>query len=397
MTDQWNAFIKKDLEIEPLESGRLNGMTFAVKDVFAIKDYTNTAGNPDWLRTHAPASQHADAVRRLLNQGAKLRGTTHTDELMYSLNGENYHYGTPVNPKAPNRIPGGSSSGSAVAVAAGEVDFALGTDTLGSVRVPSSYCGIFGFRPTHGIISMDGVIPLAKSFDTIGWMGRNPEILLEVADVLITDETQTDYRIENVFIGNEAWSMLGDDVKEKLWLFVELFETITGNVKKVNISDVPLGEWANAFRFIQGWEIWNEHGKWVQDVNPQFGPGIAERFNWTSTIQEHECDVPFKLKKKLREEVSRLIGKRGVLVIPTTPGIAPLLNLASDEVEQNRMKMMQLACIASLTGLPQVTLPLAEKDGCPMGISIIANHHQDKVLLDWVKGIYRQLFVQQGK
>ena len=389
MTDQYNAFVQKNLEIEPLESGSLNGMTFAVKDVFAIKDYINAAGNPDWLRTHTPAHQHADAVLQLLNQGAKLRGTTHTDELMYSLNGENYHYGTPVNPKAPNRIPGGSSSGSAVAVAAGEVDFALGTDTLGSVRVPSSYCGLVGFRPTHGIVEMEGVIPLAKSFDTIGWMARNPETVVKVGDILIPDETQTDYRIENILVGNEAWSMLEDDVKEKLWLFVELMD----NPKGVTISDLPLSEWAQAFRMIQGLEIWREHGDWVQKVNPQFGPGIRERFTWASTIQAEECVSFFELKQKLREELSRLIGKNGVMLIPTTPTIAPVLNLSSEEVEQNRMKMMQLACIASLTGLPQVTLPLAEMNGCPIGISFIAKHHQDKALLRWAQQLYQRLQV----
>lgn len=168
MKDHWNAFVDSNLNIKPLGVGPLNGLTFAVKDVFEIKDYANTAGNPDWYRTHFPASRNAPVVDALLQQGAFLIGTTHTDELMYSLNGENFHYGTPVNPHAHNRIPGGSSSGSAVATASRLVDFALGTDTGGSVRIPSSYCGLFGFRPTHGFVNIDGVIPLAKSFDTVG-------------------------------------------------------------------------------------------------------------------------------------------------------------------------------------------------------------------------------------
>ncbi len=104
-------------------------------------------------------------------------GKAITDELTYSLNGENIHYGTPVNPKAPGRIPGGSSSGSAVAVAGELADFALGTDCGGSVRAPASFCGIYGMRPSHGRISTAGVFRLAPRFDTVGWFARDGRLL----------------------------------------------------------------------------------------------------------------------------------------------------------------------------------------------------------------------------
>lgn len=173
-----------------MQSGPLSGLSFAVKDVFDIKGNTSGAGNPDWLRTHPPAESTAPALLALLQRGAALEGTTQTDELMYSLNGENAHYGTPINPVAPDRIPGGSSSGSAVAAAAGLVDFAIGTDTGGSIRIPSSYCGLYGFRPTHGAVSTEGLIPLAHSFDTVGWMSRDVNILLKTGCVLLKKTSQ---------------------------------------------------------------------------------------------------------------------------------------------------------------------------------------------------------------
>lgn len=178
--NQYGAFIDPQLTVGRLGNGILDGLTFAVKDVYAVAGHSSSAGNPDWLRSHNPSTEHAAVVRQLLRSGATLRGATHTDELMYSLGGENHHYGTPINPRAAGCIPGGSSSGSAVAVASGSVDFALGTDTGGSIRVPSAYCGVYGFRPTHGAVNMEGVIPLSPQFDTVGWIADRMDVLQKV-------------------------------------------------------------------------------------------------------------------------------------------------------------------------------------------------------------------------
>ncbi len=185
MADQLNAFcahceLKKDGH-----RGTLSGLSFAVKDVFEVQGVRNCAGNPTWLETHPPAPRTAPAISRLLVSGAALRGLTLTDELTLGLNGENFHYGTPINSAAPDRVPGGSSCGSASAVAGGAVDFALGTDTGGSVRIPSSYCGIWGMRPTHGRVNNHGVVPLAPSFDTVGWFARSAEMLQTVGQHLL--------------------------------------------------------------------------------------------------------------------------------------------------------------------------------------------------------------------
>lgn len=392
MIDKWNAFVNKELNIEPTGTGVLNGLTFAVKDVFNIRGYTSGAGNPDWLQTHGPALQHAPVIDRLLKQGAKLKGTTHTDELMYSLNGENFHYGTPVNPKAPDRIPGGSSSGSAVAVSSGEVDFALGTDTGGSVRIPSSYCGIYGFRPTNDIVSIEGVIPLAKSFDTVGWMARDPKILLEVGRILIDDQS-IEGNFNSILLGEDAWEVLDKENEEALLACIPALKEMINFCEWINISEEGLSEWSNTFRVIQGLEIWSEHSEWIRKENPQFGPGIAERFQWTSTLNKSENIPKFELREKIRQSMSSLLGKDGVLVIPTAPGAAPLLNLHGEKAEQYRAKTMQLSCIAGLAGLPQITLPLIEVNGLPLGLSFITNRNQDLKLLQWTNEFLEKRYV----
>jgi amidase len=388
MIDKWNAFVDKNIVLEPNETGRLNKLSFTVKDVFAIQGYTNTAGNPDWYRTHGPADQHAPVITALLKEGAKLQGTVHTDELMYSLNGENFHYGTPVNPKDPERIPGGSSSGSAVAVSAGLVDFALGTDTGGSVRIPSSYCGIYGFRPTHGVVSIEGVIPLAKSFDTVGWMTRDPKQLMEIGDLLI-DGQGTNDSFRHIYLGEDAWALVDQNYKEELLAFLPKLERKANRCKWCQVAEEGLAEWANTFRTIQGIEIWNEHGEWIQNENPTFGPGIAERFQWTSTLKKSESAAHFQLRKKISRSMSNFLGEEGLLVIPTAPGPAPLRNLHGEQAEQYRAKVMQLTCIAGLAGLPQVTVPV-EVNGLPIGLSFIANRNNDRKLLHWVNDFLEQ-------
>lgn len=382
MQDHWNAFVNKDLVREPAGSGTLNGLTFAVKDVFDIQGHTSTAGNPDWLNTHNPAIKHAKAIDLLLHNGAKLTGTAHTDELMYSLNGENFHYGTPVNPKASDRIPGGSSSGSAVAVSAGLVDFALGTDTGGSVRIPSSYCGLYGIRPTHGAVQIDGVIPLAKSFDTVGWMTRNSELLLEVGQILLEGQLVEGNFTKAIFV-EEAWEVLDEETRKVLSAFIPSIDKVVNERKSVRISQAGLADWSAAFRTLQAIEIWDEHGEWISSENPTFGPGISDRFELASTYKQNENLAKFELREKITQFLTNILGDDGLLVIPTAPGVAPPLNNTGEQAEQYRAKTMQLTCIAGLSGLPQITLPLAEVKGLPVGLSIIANRNQDLKLLNW--------------
>ncbi|MFB5677750.1 amidase [Paenibacillus terreus] len=386
MIDQWNAVVSP-VTVEPAAQGKLGGSSFMVKDVFAVRGCTNGAGNPRWLETHGPAEEHAEVVSLLLQAGARLTGTTHTDELMFSLNGENVHYGTPVNPKAPGCIPGGSSSGSAVAVAAGLADFALGTDTGGSVRVPASYCGVYGMRPTHGSVSAAGVIPLAASFDTVGWMASGPELLRSAGDVLLPPSASGNSGFRRVITAEDAWGRADRESAEALDPYLSLLRGAGGSHESVQLAQEGLSEWMTMFRTIQGYEIWQQHGPWIEREQPVFGPDIAQRFAWAGTIERADYEKAEGRRQQVRQALADLLREDGVLVIPTTTGTAPALGQKGPQLEERRSNTMQLTCIAGLAGLPQITIPAAEVGGCPVAISVIAGPGQDRRLLDWVAAL----------
>ncbi|WP_241158262.1 amidase [Cohnella candidum] len=388
--DAWNAYVKEDFSLEPAATGRLDGLTFSVKDVFALQGWANTAGNPDWHRSHGPSADNADAVDSLLRHGAKLKGITHTDELMYSLNGENFHFGTPVNPRAPDRLPGGSSSGSAVAAAAALTDFALGTDTGGSVRVPSSYCGVYGIRPTHGAVSVRGVIPLAPVFDTVGWMSRDPGVLLEAGLALLPPPAfpQESGGFSRWLHVKEAWDLAEPEVEAGLLAGMAAFEW-PGDRGREWVEAVPggLAALADSFRAIQGFEIWQTHGEWIGRERPLFGPDIAERFAWAATITPEDYRKHQAAKREVTARVEALIGEDGLLVLPTVPCVAPAKGQSGEAIGRIRSRVMQICCLAGMTGLPQVTIPAGTADGLPVGVSFIAGRGQDVRLLRWVREI----------
>lgn len=383
MSDRWGAYSRRDLTLEPLSEGMLSGLTFAAKDVFAVKGHVSGAGNPDWERTHEAADRHAAAIELLLASGARLDGMTHTDELMFSLNGENFHYGTPVNPKAPDRIPGGSSSGSAVVVAAGLADFAIGTDTGGSVRIPSSYCGIYGFRPTHGRVAIEGVIPLSVTFDTVGWMAGSAKLLKRAGEPLLGPAGDEGAAFGRLIVAEDAMAAADPETREALEPFVEQIASAFASRESATVAPEGLAEWMRMFRVVQGLDIWREHGEWIERTKPRFGPGIAERFAWTSTLDPEAGRAERRAVSDIRKRLGDFLGEDGVLVIPTAPGPALLRNMQGDRLEERRSRTMQLSCIAGIGGLPQITLPWAEVGGCPVGLSLVAGPGQDRKLLNW--------------
>ncbi|WP_019912779.1 amidase [Paenibacillus sp. HW567] len=390
LTNLYGAFINPGLEVPALRiGGALDGLNFAVKDVFAVAGHRSSAGNPDWLRSHPPSLEHAAVVRRLLQAGAGLRGATHTDELMYSLGGENHHYGTPVNPRAEGRIPGGSSSGSAVAVAGGSVDFALGTDTGGSVRVPSSYCGVYGFRPTHGAVELDGVIPLAPGFDTVGWIADSPELLLRAGEVLLGAAApgSGNSTMGNLHIVPEGWALAGAESAASLKQGLRKLQAGAGQSADTRIAPEGLKTWMDVFRELQGAEIWATHGAWIEREQPLFGPDIAARFAWAAGLAGQDHRRAHSLRAEIAARLRQLLGEDGCLVLPTVPGPAPLRGGDLAQLELNRSGAMMLSCIAGLAGLPQLTLPVTGPGGLPLGLSVIGGQGQDLRLLAWVRQI----------
>ncbi|MCR8657822.1 amidase [Paenibacillus endoradicis] len=390
MTKNWNAYIDAEITLEATGSGLLSDKSFAIKDVFAIQGVTSSAGNPDWLSTHSSSEKHAEVLTTLLQSGANLQGTTITDELMYSINGENFHYGTPNNPNALGRIPGGSSSGSAVAVAAGLVDFAIGTDTGGSVRVPSSYSGIYGIRPTHASISTEGLIPLAPSFDTVGWMARDADTLLLVGKVLLANKINNlpsnnlMKPFTKIIIATDMWELTDEHTKDMLNRALPSINKMITNIKRLPIAEERLEQWMNTFRQLQGAEIWQAHGEWITVTNPTFGPGIAERFAWASTIDPTNLTDATTMRQQIMATMNLMLDEDTLIIAPVTPSIAPFVNEQGEQVERRRNQTLQLSCVSGLAGLPQVSIPLKGEAGLPIGLSVIAGKHQDIRLLQWV-------------
>jgi amidase len=361
-------------------AGSLAGLTFAAKDAFEIEGARTGFGQPDWLRTHGPAAETAQAVQRLLAAGADMVGKTQCDELCYSLTGENVHYGTPVNASAPARVPGGSSNGSAAAVGGGLVNFALGTDCGGSVRIPASYCGIIGLRPTHGRVSDTGVLPFAPSFDVAGWFARDIDLFARVGDVLLgADSTPAPARL---LFADDAWDEVERPVAEALTPAALRVEATLGKAARVRVSPEGLNAWFEVFRTLQGAEIWATLGAWVSETKPEFGPGTKERFAYAATITPAQVGAADARRRAIRAHVDALLGADGVICLPTSPRAAPLRGTPADQIEvAYRNQAQRILCIAGLCGLPQISLPMASIDGLPLGLSLIGARGSDRGLI----------------
>jgi amidase len=338
--------------------GPLAGTTLAVKDVIDVAGVVTGAGNPTYTRDHSTAVANAPAVAQLVAVGATVIGKTITDELAYSLAGNNIHYGTPRNVAAPGHLPGGSSAGSAAAVAAGLCDLALGTDTGGSIRVPSSYCGIIGWRPTHGAVADTGIVHLARSFDTVGVMVRDPAILVKTADVLLAGRPEP--------------------------------PPITAVLPIGEVLDVDLADCAEAFRLIQGYEAWAEHGAWISRAHPDFAPDIAARFEAASRITADDVEPALRLRETVRALVIEATSGGRVLVGPAAAGGAPALDADADTIAMARAATMRLTCVAGLAGAPVVVLPLSNDGDLPLGVAHLGAPGSDRSLVRWAAGCSRQ-------
>ena len=366
-------------EPQAARQGSLSGLGLGVKDLFHIAGIPTTAGNPDWMSSHPqPANVTAPTVTALLEAGATLIGKTLTDELAYSLEGINKHYGTPINPQAPERIPGGSSSGSAVAVANGTIDIGLGTDTGGSIRVPASYNGLYGLRPSHGLVSCDHLVPLAPSFDTVGWMTRDFSTLMQVAEVLLPPSRNNN--LSHLVVGNiegiESWVTAREPL---LTAIANQFDS----VEEIEISKDYLTLASNAFRVLQGREIWQIHGQWIEQQQPDFATEIRDRFMWCKNLSFDDEQQAQKQAQKFidfwHSEVLSSINQ--VLLIPTTPGAAPLLNTPPSQQLKSRNFLLGLTAPAGLTKAPQISLPYLSSEQAPWGVSLMALSDCDRSLL----------------
>lgn len=376
--------------VAPVENavvGPLAGLTFAVKDLFDVAGYPTGGGNPHMLAMSGIKSATAPVVQRLLDAGAAFVGKTHTDELAFSINGKNAHFGAPVNGAAPARITGGSSSGSASAVSHGLCDFALGTDTGGSVRVPASHCGLYGIRPSHGRISLAQSLGLCDSLDTCGFFARDMSTFARVADVLLGGDSHPLPSVPRLLMAEDLFRMPTALALDALLPAVANMEAAFGNAAPVTVADRSLEEIWWAFRYVQGWEGWQTYGALIEQYGFQLGPDVAARFAFAKTVTAAEFKKFSAIRGTAATRLMTLLGNDGILILPTTPDIAPLANAANNEIETYRNRASQTLCLASLSGLPQLNLPLCSRDGAPLGISVMGPSGSDRSLVAFAENL----------
>jgi amidase len=367
--------------------GPLAGLTFAAKDLFDVAGYPTGGGNPDWARQHPVPTRHAWAVQRLLEAGATLVGKTVTDEVSLGILGENPFDGTPLNPLAPGHVPGGSSSGSASAVAQGLCDTALGTDTGGSVRVPASFCGLHGIRPTHGRLDLTGMMPQAPSSDTTGWFARDAETFARVSAVLLDEPILPSALPTTLVVAVDAFGLADPATAAALEPMVRRLAALIGYVREDLLAPPGLSVWSRAQRTLQPWEAWQTFRAWLDRDNPRLQFSVARGLVLASAIPESERQWAALMRAEARARLGWLVPPGTILCMPTTPFPAPGKGLSLAALEPLRGRISCLTAHGGLTGVPQVSLPGPTVEGRPVGLSIVGAPGTDAALVAVAKAL----------
>lgn len=367
------------IRIEGRPGGPLAGLTFAAKDLFDVAGRRTGGGNPDWAKGRQPAERHAWAVETLLGAGATLVGKTVTDEVSLGLLGENPFDGTPLNPRAPDRVPGGSSSGSASAVARGAADTALGTDTGGSVRVPASYCGLFGVRPTHGRLPLDGMAPQAPTSDTTGWFADDGATFARVSAAMLGEAAGA--RPSKLVVATDAFGFADPAARDALRPMVDRLARLVGPPREDLLAPPGLALWGRAQRTIQIREAWETFRPWVEAENPRLAFLVARTLLFGASVAPADLAAANLTRDEARGRLDRLVPPGTVLCLPTTPGPAPLKGSPIPVLDRVRDRITCLAALGGLAGHPQVNLPGATVEGAPVGLSVVGARGEDAGLV----------------
>ncbi|KAJ6963798.1 outer envelope protein 64 [Populus alba x Populus x berolinensis] len=420
--EDFGAFVQRFLILPfpqppaPAAKQTLAGLTFAINDIFELEDYVTGFGNPDWARTHEAAEKTAVTVTALLKNGAVCVGQTVMGELGFGVSGENMHYGTPINPEMPAHVPGGSSSGSAVAVAAGLVDFALGTDTIGCIRIPAAFCGLLSFRPSHGAVSTIGVLPNSQSLDTVGWLARDPSILLRVGHTVLKLNTVEPRRARHLIFADDLFQLSKVPKQKAEGVISKAFENLSGYQPQQHINfgqhislNVPslkrfrdqstklqngisnLKALCSAMVSLQRHEFKTNHEDWVKSVEPKLASDVSDNVLTAINTTHENIKALYDIRKELRACMQILLKDNGILVIPTIADPPSKLNSKKRDTVESHNRALILSSIASMSGCCQVTIPLGKNDGCPISVSFITFHGGDKFLLDTVLDMYSSL------
>lgn len=382
LNDPAHAFVPyPDVPVPHASTGPLSGLYFGVKDLFDVAGYPTGGGNPLVLALSGTKTHTAPTVQKLLDAGAAFAGKTVTDELAFSMNGNNAHFGAPLNGAAPERITGGSSSGSASAVSSRLCDFALGTDTGGSVRAPASHCGLYGIRPTHGRVSLQSALALCHSYDTCGWFTRDATTFARVGDVLLGADPAPLPARPRLLSPTDVWGLIASDVLPAWDSARAQVQAVYGEAAPTTVALDSFEAMYWSFRYLQGREAWMTDGAFIERYAPVLGPGVKERFAWSRDVTDAQVEQAQAFRARFTAHLRQLLGQDGVLVMPSMPDIAPLRSTDEVTLEHYRNQAVQMLCIAGLSGFPQISLPLAGRQGAPLGLSLLGPAGSDRSLI----------------
>ena len=360
-------------------NGRLKNLKFVLKDMCDIKNIKTSCGNPDFYKACEPAKKHAQFLSNILSEGAILEGITICDEFFYSVIGENSHYGTPKNLNAPNCVPGGSSSGSAAALTTDLFDFSIGSDTGGSVRVPASFCGLLGIRPTHGRIKSNGVYPMAPSFDTIGWFSNNIKTFQKIGEVLLNKNENENITFNQFVIAEDLLELVDTDIKNQ---FNSYYKLRHPKIKHIRLSKFSKSEIADNFRILQAGEIKEHVIPWIEKNKPKISLEINSRIEIASKISPLEIDAAKTFRQEIISEINNSLPEGDIAIFPTTPFSAPKCGQSDQDLGSDRKKIMEMTSIAGMTSRPQISIPKFKGKTGPVGISILGWQNSDEILLN---------------
>lgn len=371
-----SAFVSREPQAYAMvDGGPLSDLTFVVKDLFDVAGHVTACGNPDRAREGKKAVATAPSVLVPLMNGARMLGKTQTDEVACGMFGMNPHYGTPINPAAPDRAPGGSSSGSASAVGAGLCDFGIGSDTGGSIRVPASFCGLYGLRTTFGRVSVAGVMAMAPSFDTVGWLARDPATLRRVAEAYFGPVGESS--APRLLLARDAFDIPVRGIGEMLLkVAAEL-----GPTREVTLYAEGVDYWLDTFRPLQLYDLWSTLGGWGMEPGRTLSEAVDQRIKLSATVDPTAHAEAVIRREALTDRLIDMLGDDGLMILPTAHDLPPLLEAGVSAQIEFREKTLALTCVASLCRLPQINIPAGLVEGCPIGLSLIAGPRGDARLL----------------
>lgn len=391
------AFVET-FTLEPYSKGSLCNLTFAVKDNIDIADHITSYGSSSWAEKHDAPSFNALCIDQLLEAGATCLGKTVSDEFTYSLDGENYFFGTPINPTVPDRIPGGSSSGSASAVACGLVNFSIGTDSAGSIRVPASLCGVYAMRPTMHRISEAGVLPFVPSTSTVGALANDLNTLGIVMETLLRSEDTAPERIQSIYLLEDAFTLSNTEVAKALKCKIDALSSRCGaNIISITLSDIIKETMtldklnADALRPLQTFEFLNTVGNWIENESPDLSPFFAMKYEAVRNFDRRKVNDSLMLCEKIFNRMTSFFQKGDLILFPTVPTIAPLKG-AFEHIETAMDfydRTMAITAFSGVGRLPEITIPISKVDDAPVGLSIASGFYQDEFLISAVKKLFQ--------